>query len=335
MTKLSVVLISRNQEWNIARLIESVLRESDHLEIAEVLLVDSASSDQTTQIATRYPISVLKLHSDQHLSAAAGRFVGYKHTTGDLVLFLDGDMELCQGWLAQALEILDQRSEVAAVCGRIIDCPIDNNPQDIEPPTLTGDSSGEIISVRHGGGASLYRRSVLEQVGTFNPWIYSDEEPELCLRIRDAGFQIIRIPHTIAFHYTIPWEAFSTFLAKRKGNIWLGYGQNMRYLWGNPLFWSYLKERGWAVPPAAMLGVGFMAAIISFITGQWGLLLLWVASLMLVVFAIAIRKRGLKRALLILFRRLLILDGTIRGFLLKPQAPDSYPGRYDVIKQIY
>jgi len=91
MTELSVVLISKNQEWNTARLIESVLRETDSLPAREIVLVDWASTDHTTEIAARYPIAVLKLRPEQRLTAAAGRYVGYKRTRGGLVLFLDGD----------------------------------------------------------------------------------------------------------------------------------------------------------------------------------------------------------------------------------------------------
>jgi glycosyltransferase involved in cell wall biosynthesis len=91
MTELSVVLISKNQEWNIARLVESVLKETDRLPAREIVLVDSASTDRTIEIAAQYPISVLRLCPKQRLTAAAGRYVGTKQTRGGLVLFLDGD----------------------------------------------------------------------------------------------------------------------------------------------------------------------------------------------------------------------------------------------------
>ena len=229
MIELSVVLISKNQEWNIARLVESVLRETDPLPAREIVLVDSASTDRTTEIAARYPIAVLKLYPEQRLTAAAGRYVGYKRTTGDLVLFLDGDMELCEGWLDQALGVMHSRPDVAVVCGRVID-----RPSALQTPTvehleaLDTDAAG--IDVRHGGGAAMYRRSVLERVGTFNPYLYSDEEPELCLRIRHAGYRVLRLPRPIVFHYSAPADAFSTLLGRRSRNLWLGYGQNIRYL---------------------------------------------------------------------------------------------------------
>ncbi len=332
MTELSVVLISRNQDWNVARLIESVLRETASLPSKDIVLVDSASTDRTTEIAATYPITVLKLQPDQRLTAAAGRYVGYKHTTGDLVLFLDGDMELCEGWLDWALEIMDSRADVAALCGLVIDRPITpQTPTAEHPQALRADAAG-ITEVRHGGGASMYRRSVLERVGTFNPYLYSDEEPELCLRIRCAGYRIFRLPHPIAHHYTVPWEALSTFLEKRKANIWLGYGQNIRYYLGTPLLWPYLRERGWAMAPALILIIGIVALVVSAVTGQWAFLALWGALIAILAIGAAVRKRSVRRAFLILLRRVLILEGTLRGLLLKPYDRAGYPGRYEVVR---
>ena len=332
MTALSVVLISRNQEWNIARLIESVLRETAPIPTREIILVDSASTDRTTVIAAQYPISVLKLRAEQHLSASAGRYVGYKRSTGDLVLFLDGDMELCEGWLDQALKVIEARPDAAVVCGMVIDRPKDFQPSSTDqlpPPPAEGNG---MIEVPHGGGASLYRRSVLEEVGTFNPYLYSDEEPELCLRIRHSGYIVLRLLCPIAFHYSVTWEAFTTFLDKRQGNIWLGYGQNIRYFLGTPLLWPYLRERGWAVAPALALGAGMIAAIASAVTGQWVWLGLWAAFIALLAVGIAIQKRSLKRAILSLFRRLLILDGTLRGLLRTPFDPAGYPAKYEIVR---
>jgi GT2 family glycosyltransferase len=188
------------------------------------------------------------------------------------------------------------------------------------------------VEVLHGGGAAMYRRSVLEQVGTFNPYLYSDEEPELCLRIRHAGYRVLRLPRPIAYHYSAPTQALSTLLGRRSRNLWLGYGQNMRYLYGSPLLWPYLRERGWVVAPALTLCTAIVALAASGLTGQWGWLALWGALVTMLAIAIAIRKRSLKRALLSLFGKLLILEGTLCGLLLKPHDPTGYPGEYDVIQ---
>lgn len=335
MTSLTVVLISKDQEWNIGRLVESVLKETGQFPDREIVLVDSASSDQTTEIAARYPISVLKLYSEQRLTAAAGRYVGYHHTTGDLVLFLDGDMELCSGWLEQATQVLGSQSDAAVVTGVVIDRPISmQTPFESTAVALPG-NYGEIIQVRHGGGAAMYRRSVLSQVGTFNPYLYSDEEPELCLRIRNAGYRVLRLPHPIAYHYSAPLKAFSTLINKRKNKFFLGFGQNIRYFLGSPLFWRYLRERGWAVAPGLLLILGVLAVVLSGLTGAWVWLALWGAGVIAITLVLAIQKRSLKRALLTLFGKLLILEGTLRGFLLRPDDPSEYPERFEVVQQIF
>lgn len=339
MIELSVVLISKNQEWNIARLIKSVLKETNHLQTREIVLVDSASTDQTTEIAARYPISVLKLHPEQRLTAAAGRYVGYQWTTGDLVLFLDGDMEFCAGWLDKALAVMHSKPEVAVVCGIVIDRPkeFESPNQEIHTPDIDdpepSDRDAAAMEVRHGGGAAMYRRSVLEQVGTFNPYLYSDEEPELCLRIRHAGYQILRLRCPIAFHYSSPANAFYTLLDRRSRNLWLGFGQILRYNFGSPLFWPYLRERGWVLVPALELLFGILVILISSMTGQWKWLALWVACLIMITLGIAYQKHSLKRAIFSLFQRLLILEGTIRGLTLRPYDPASYPGEYNLISK--
>jgi glycosyltransferase involved in cell wall biosynthesis len=331
MSKLSVVLISKDQEWNIARLITSVLKETNHLSTSEIVLVDSASKDCTTEIAAQYPIKVLKLHSDQHLSASAGRYVGYNHTKGDLVLFLDGDMELCNGWLDRALDIMHSRPDVAVVSGMVINRPI-TSQEHIEDSALPNrNSGGDFMEVSHGGGAAMYRRSVLEELGSFNPYLYSDEEPELCLRIRHAGHRILRLSHPIVFHYSHPVDYIQTLLLRRNRNLWIGFGQNIRYFWGSPLLYPYLKERGWVVVPALVLCVGIISAIVTGMTSQWVWLVSWGALVMLIVVATVIKKRSMRRAFFSLFQRLLILEGTVRGLLLKPFDPAGYPGRYDIV----
>ena len=213
----------------------------------------------------------------------------------------------------------------------MIDRPITpQNPTD--ETALPTQTDANPVAVPHGGGAALYRRSVLEQVGTFNPYLYSDEEPELCLRIRHAGYRILRLSRPIVFHYSAPAEEFSSFLARRNSKLMYGYGQVIRYYFGTPLLLPYLKERGWAIPPALTLILGITAVIASIVTRQWAWMVIWFGAMLLFTLAIAIRKRSMKRAFLALFQRLLILDGTIRGLLLKPYDPQNYPGKFDKVR---
>lgn len=335
MTDLSVVLISRNQEWNIARLLESVLEEVAEIS-SEVVLVDSASTDRTLEIARNYPIDIIRLDENQRLTAHKGQYVGYQHTSRDLILFLDGDMELCHGWLEKGLEALNEDDGTAAISGRLINLPL-------EPPQLPASSEipraisnrlalynksdidwshppGQSKSVAMIGGAGLYRRKVLEQVGgPFNPELYSDAEPELCIRIRHAGYQILRIEYPVAYHYTAPLEAISTMFGRRRRNLYLGYGQIMRHHFGTRLFWLYARERGFAFLPMLGITLGLISLLSYLLGGSWVWFGLWMLFLVLFIVFDAIRKRSLYQTAYSLIKRLIIVEGTIRG-LFKPVA---------------
>ncbi len=332
MVDLSVVLIGKNQEWNIKRLIESVLnRIPQHLS-SEVIYVDSASTDRTIELASQYPITIIQLSNDQRLTAAAGRNTGYRHSSGRYLLFLDGDMELWEGWIEKALDIFTKRPEVGGLTGIVIDKPVDTQPHQITDyqPSAYGTETETILQT---GGAALFPRAVLEQVGSYHPFIYSDEEPELCLRIRHAGYVLLRIKHPISYHYSSPSDAISTLFARRKRNLYLGLGQNMRFHLGDSLLWPYIKERGFAFVPAIAIVMGLIALLLSLATNNGIWLVGFVGLLVGIVLLDAIRKRSLYKAWYSFVHRWIIFEGTIKGFLMTPQPPEAYPYRLQIIKQ--
>lgn len=333
MFDLSVVLISRNQEWNIARLIESVLDGTSRIPSRDIILVDSASMDKTIEIASRYPINILRLRPDQPLTPAAGRFVGFKHTSGDLVLFLDGDMELCNGWMERALTLFENRPDVAVVTGPWINLPMSTNHNDKVNSNFLkyeyNDKQGLQL-----GGAAMYRRSVLDQVGSFNPYLHSEEEPELFLRIRNAGYHIFRLEHPIAYHYTDPIENITTLVGRWRRNLWLGIGQSMRYHIGTELFLPYARERGYGCFPGLVLAVGFAGFLYSLVSCQWMLFGFWMLLVVTTILGYVCQKRSLYRTVYSLFLRLFSIDGTVRGFLITPEDPKNYPAKLDVIKLV-
>jgi glycosyltransferase involved in cell wall biosynthesis len=324
---LSVVLITRNQDWNIARLIRSVTDATADLGIdAEIALVDSASTDQTVDVAKQFPIDVYELAADQRLTAAAGRHVGLMNTTGDYVLFMDGDMELIEGWLPNAVALLDKDPTIAAVGGQRIDLPVNT----VGSGHSIGDhpAAARGIEVKHTGGAALYRRSVLEEVGGFNPFIYSDEEPELCIRIRYRGdYRVIRLQRPIGFHYSDPDDRISTLFRRARRNLYVGAGQNLRMLIGSDLLVPYARERGFGLIPGAWLAIGIGAALASATTGSAVWLGVWCLATLTAAAFEMMRKRSIQRALHSLVKRYLIVEGTVRGFVMRPEAVDDYPAR--------
>ena len=330
MTELSVVIITKNQAWNISRLIESVIKETAAVRSYEVVVVDSASSDDTVKIAAQHPISVLRLSSDQPLSPSAGRYIGYHNTTGKLILFLDGDMELVEGWLQRAVAFLNNKPQIALVTGEVIDLPLEaKSPNEIKNAVSESARAREVLK---SGGAALYRRSVLDEIGTFNPYLYSDEEPELCIRIRHAGYRIFRLDYPIVYHYTAVSDKISSLYGRWKRRLYLGAGQSIRYNLGSEILWTYIKERGFGLAPIAVLILGGMALLAAIIFDEQLWLYVWLILIAFVFIADAYRKRSLYRALASLIKRVFVADGTVRGFFITPQDVNEYPGNFEKIR---
>ena len=337
MIELSIVLITKNQAWNIPRLIESVLQATSLFPSREIVLVDSNSTDETVKFAGRYPINVVRLRPGQRLSPGAGRYIGYKRTRGEFVLFLDGDMELLQGWLGQAVQVMREMPKGGVMLSRkVIELPPFGASVPPSPAPIThGAIPKEVSRVSFVvGGAALYRRSVLEHVGTFNPFLYSDEEPELYLRIRHAGYQVLQLDAPIVRHYSQPQETPSALLGRRKRNFLLGVGQCIRYHMGTKLLWPYLKERGlWSLTAALWLAAGLGSLLWTLITQDFIPLGLWVLFCCLLLGIAAVRKRSLRRGLYTLFHRVLMAEGLLRGFLMKPLPPESYPEDAEILQE--
>jgi glycosyltransferase involved in cell wall biosynthesis len=305
-------------------LLNSVFAELVDLPNTEVILADSASTDETVSIASTYSrVKILRLRKDQRLTPAAGRYVGFHHSSGELILHLDGDTELIPGWLRAVMELLQARPEIAGASGIVIGVPKDAQEH---PAIDTLAHENCVRDVRHlRGCVSLYRRSILDQVGTFNPWLFAEEEAELALRIRDAGYCLVEIQQPAVFHRSDEQSmTFSALAARWQRDFLFAQGQILRNLCGSRLFWKYARERSYAFLPASVLLAGLGAIAVSVVTKDWR----WLGSFLIVAIcltaALVVYKRSLYDTAVWLFARILVLIGTIRGVLIETPAPNTY-----------
>jgi glycosyltransferase involved in cell wall biosynthesis len=328
---LSIIIIARNEASNIARAIKSALLAIQHLPRGEVLLVDSASTDETVEIAKQYPIDIVRLDPLWFLSVAAGRHIGMHYTRGELVLHMDGDMELDPEWVNQSMSFILERPQVAAVGGYWRNTYM-RDGQITGEEDQNRDPQGRVLEVQYVGGASLYRRSAIERVGGFQPFIRGEEDVELCMRLRHAGYKVVRLPYLMSRHYCIPLKSWAGNIRRLRLNLWLGHGQVPRYHWKTGLFWTYLKERGTFV-------VYFIAMLISLITllltlfsrnviffGGW----LLIVGVFLLVFWV--KKRSLRKTLLSCLLQTFVAYSAVRGFLMTPRSPAEYPVDAEIVQ---
>lgn len=247
MVTLSVIIITRNEEKNIEKSILSVIRAifkaSKIISSYEIILVDSNSSDRTVEIASGFAITIFQI-DEQYKGPSAGRYIGYKNAKGDYILFLDGDQSIYEDFLLRAIRHMMKKYNLAGVQGYFsYDLPkkqgyfsYDTRARDFKR-NIAGTESIQYESVNwFKNGTVIYKKSVLDKVGPFNPWIKGEEERELSFRITQDNFdiQILNIPMA---HVLEMKESLT-----HKLQFFPGVGQCMKLHWNSLLGRELLKQ---------------------------------------------------------------------------------------------
>lgn len=197
MNKLGLVAIGRNEGELLRQCLESAIAHTPH-----IVYVDSGSTDNSIAIARSLDVNVVELNLFQPFTAGRARNMGFdylitKYPHLEFVQFVDGDCTIVDGWLDIAQATLEQRSELAIVCGRrrerYPNKYIYNQLCDWEWNTPIGEAKAC-------GGDFMARVLAFRQVRGFDPNLIAGEEPELCIRLRQQGWKILRVDAEMTLH---------------------------------------------------------------------------------------------------------------------------------------
>jgi glycosyltransferase involved in cell wall biosynthesis len=191
------VAIGRNEGERLKRCLRSLSKRA-----ATVVYVDSGSIDGSAQSARDSGIVVLDLDIALPFSAARARNTGYRRLREiapnlSYVQFVDGDCELNGSWPEHAISFLEVHADIAAVAGRRRELYPDRS---VYNWLCDNEWNGPVGEVRACGGDVMMRVSAFESVGGFRDDLIAGEEPELCVRLRAAGWKIWRLDIDMTFH---------------------------------------------------------------------------------------------------------------------------------------
>lgn len=191
---VDAVVIGRNEGERLRACLTSLSGQ-----VREIVYVDSGSTDGSVAMAQELGARVVALDLSQPFTAARARNAGLASLDGraEFVQFVDGDCSVDPDWVATALSFLQTTPQAAVACGRRREV----NPQhsvynrlcDREWDTPTGPALAC-------GGDALMRRAALDQVGGYRESLIAGEEPELCVRLRQAGWSIHRLDAEMTLH---------------------------------------------------------------------------------------------------------------------------------------
>jgi glycosyltransferase involved in cell wall biosynthesis len=260
-----VVAIGRNEGERLKQCLRSVSSA------AQTVYVDSGSTDGSVQWAQAHGITVVELDLALPFTAARARNAGFRclrelapHLS--YVQFIDGDCELNETWPTAAISFLCSNDRVCAVLGRrrerYPERSIYNRMCDKEWDIPIGE-------VPACGGDVMVRVNAFEAVGGYRDELIAGEEPELCVRLRAAGWKIWRLDHEMTLHDAAILQFGQWWLRQMRSGYAFAQGAHLHGQ-GPTRHWVWESYR------SLLWGIGFpvlfICALVLF--GWWGALLL-------------------------------------------------------------
>lgn len=199
---VSIIVPVYNGENTINECLESLLSLNYPSNCYDIIVVENGSTDRTTEIVQQYPVNLL--HSAQRGPAAA-RNVGINASNSEIVVFTDADCIADRDWLIELVKEYDD-PDVGGVGGCIEAYPRQNR----NPVELFSDNNSPLINYVSGDNEYLphlytanasYRRKLVNQVGGFDPALFSAEDVDLAWRVQlETGYKISYAPKAVIFH---------------------------------------------------------------------------------------------------------------------------------------
>lgn len=339
---LAVVVIARNEERTIDGCLRACLasveraEKEDLIRAADVVLVDSASTDRTREIAARLPVRVIAIPPDWPLSAAAGRFVGFRSTRSDVILFVDGDYVLDPGWLPAAVRLLTDPT-IAGVGGVDREASsgrtaISRYVVELTEKAVPAEAVVETDVIPVG----LFQREWIVRSGGIQPFLRGAEDRDLAIRIRALGGRLVKTRAVMGTHFWSPGRDLTIAEYLRSVAFWsYGEGQAARNARDDAAVRRLYLKRYFNVRHAIQLLNGLAAftwagaILAAVVVGQPVFAVLVLASGALALGAV-VRGNG-ERLSARLFRFhqvpyvVVRLGGFALGYLDRPRAASEYP----------
>jgi glycosyltransferase involved in cell wall biosynthesis len=179
---VSVVIPCFNQGRFLSEALESVLAQT--YRPSEIVVVDDGSTDNTAQVARRYPGVRYVWQPNKGLASA--RNAGVRQTSCDYLVFLDADDRLRPYAFEIGVHELNAHPACALVWGRCV--RIDEQGRQlptVPPPPVVGDAYEALLRSNFiwTPAVVMFRRSMCARLMRFDPAVDASADYELYLRI--------------------------------------------------------------------------------------------------------------------------------------------------------
>ena len=280
-------------------------------EIIVVLREDDPQAEKMKKLGAE----VIEIEPYATLTPGGNRNRGAEEAQCEWLCFVDGDVELADDFVAHGIAFLKNHVSFAGYGGRL-------DERHWKAGKIVG-GAGDLYRVGLGGevdvvgAAWLCRGSAFHEVGGFDAALPSEEDFELCARLRQAGWKIWAASERSGWHDCAPRPSLAELGRRWKSGLFAGQGLALRRAWGTPVFAQLLKRDRLYVVSLGFLALG-LVSLGAALAGSALALAIWCALALLAWFAMSIRKRSLRLGVMSLLTWTVQGLALLRAFLFGP-----------------
>jgi len=190
--KVCIGITTKNRGEILQKAIHSALEQS--YDNKDILVFDDGSNDITRELPEKYP-QVKWMREDESIGLLAARNKMMKTCGADLFVSLDDDAWFLKGdEIELAVSYMINNPEIGAISFDVLQ----KDTKRFKPvERADGIETNVFIGCGH-----MLRLSAVREIGYYVPFPlkYGHEEKDLCIRLIDAGYEIIFMPGVHVWH---------------------------------------------------------------------------------------------------------------------------------------
>ena len=198
---VSFIVIGRNESWRLEKCFKGIYAfvEAEEIKDFEVIYVDSKSTDGSVELSKQYSNTKTILITGE-CNAAIARNIGAKEASGDILFFLDGDMELIPGFWSSIVK--EGKMVYPFISGleknvwhdkdwKYVDASINRKFKE-------GQDSYEVTT----GGLFVIEAELWKKVGGMDNRFRRSQDLDMGFRLTQMGYKLCRKPVVWVNHLT-------------------------------------------------------------------------------------------------------------------------------------
>jgi len=230
--KVSILIPAYNEEKNISKTIESVLKLNYPKNKIEIIVIDDSSTDKTAQIAEKFKNVKVIYNKHNGPGKASALNAGLKHVSGDFFAVVDADSEIEKDSLKNIMGYFDDKKTGAVISSIKIKNPknVYQHIQRLEYilSTFMRKLMSKIDTLHITPGVlSVYKSALIKKLGGFDENNIT-EDLEIALRLRINNYSVKISPDSITY----------TKVPSNFKELW-----NQRIRWFRGFIYNHLKYK--------------------------------------------------------------------------------------------